>query len=326
MLALSEREVRGLLDIEELIGVLEQAHIQFSTGRAVMPVRLVVPLPQIKGRLTSMPAYLSESNALGMKVVTYFPENPKQGLPIILATVALFSAETGKLLVLMDGSYITAIRTACVSAIATKALANPDTPVLGMLGAGTQARTHIRTLCKVRRIARIKVYDQLSKSAELLKKDLEPEVGIEIEPVGTAAEVVRVADLLVTVTTAKDPILSADWLKPGVHINAIGSHRPDAREIDAATIKRAKVVVDSREAIKSECGDILLAIREGAITEDHIHGEIGEVLAGLKPARASTEEITLYKAVGIALQDVATAHLVYRKALEQKVGTVVEID
>ncbi len=326
MLALSEKEVRGLLDIEELIDVLEQAHIQFSTGKAVMPVRLVVPLPQIKGRLTSMPAYLSEGNALGMKVVTYFQDNPGQGLAAILATIALYSTETGKLLVLMDGSYITAIRTACASAVATKALANPETPVLGILGAGTQARAHIRALCKVRKIARVKVYSQSGKSAELLKKELESEVGIEIEPVGTAIEAVRAADLLATVTTAKDPILSADWLKPGVHINAVGSHRPDIREIDGATIKRAKLVVDSRAAIKSECGDILLAIREGAIAEDHVTAEIGEVLAGSIPGRTGTEEMTLYKSVGIALQDVATAQLVYRKALDQKVGTIVEVN
>ena len=166
----------------------------------------------------------------------------------------------------------------------------------------------------------------MGKSAELLKKELESEVGIEIEPVSTAIEVVRVANLLATVTTAKDPILSADWLKPGVHINAVGSHRPDIREIDGATIKRAKLVVDSREAIKSECGDILLAIREGAIAEDHVTAEIGEVLAGSKPGRVSTEEITLYKSVGIALQDVATAQLVYRKALDHKVGTIVEVN
>ncbi len=326
MLVLSEREVQRLLNIEELIDTLEQAHIQFSTGKAVMPVRLVVPLPQIKGRLTSMPAYLSEGNALGMKVVTYFQENPKQGLPAILATIALYSTETGKLMVLMDGSYITAIRTACASAVATKALANPQTPILGVLGAGTQARAHIRALCKVRQIARVKLYSPSGNSAELLKKELGPEVGIEIEPVGTAIEAVQGADLLATVTTAKEPILSADWLKPGVHINAVGSHRPDVREIDAATIKRAKVVVDSREAIMSECGDILLAIRDGALTRDHIDLEIGEVLAGSKPGRASTEEITLYKSVGIALQDVATAQLVYRKALAQKVGTEVEVN
>lgn len=326
MLALSEKEVRGLLDIEELIDVLEQAHIQFSTGRAVMPVRLVVPLPQIKGRLTSMPAFLSEGNALGMKVVTYFQDNPGQGLPAILATIALYSTETGKLLVLMDGSYITASRTACASAVATKALANPETPVLGVLGAGTQARAHIRVLCKVRKITRVKVYSQSGKSAELLKKELESEVGIEIEPVSTAIEAVRAADLLATVTTAKEPILSADWLKPGVHINAVGSHRPDFREIDGATIKRAKLVVDSLEAVKSECGDFLLAIREGAIAEDHVTAEIGEVLAGSKPGRTGTEEMTLYKSVGIALQDVATAQLVYRKALDHKVGTIVEVN
>ena len=325
MLVLSEREVQSLIDIEELIRALEQAHIQFATGKAVMPVRQVVPLAEIKGRITSMPAYLSEDKALGMKVVTYFQENPKQGLPAILAAISLYSTETGKIVAIMDGGYITAIRTACVSAVATKILANPQTPILGILGAGVQAKAHIRALCKVRRISKIKVYSPSGKSAQKVKEELEMEVGVKIEAVGNAEEAVREADLLVTVTTAKEPILKADWLKSGVHINAVGSHRPDLREIDGATLKRSKVFVDSREAIMAECGDILLAIKEGAIKENHISAEIGEVLAGKKPGRAGANEITLYKSVGIAIQDVATAQLVFQKAIERKVGVEVEI-
>ncbi len=325
MLVLSEKDVQRLLDIEELIQALAQAHVQFSTGKAVMPVRLVVPLSEIKGRITSMPAYLSEDKALGMKVVTYFQENPKQGLPAILATITLYSPDTGKLMAIMEGSYITAIRTACVSAVATKALANPETPVMGILGAGVQARAHILALSKVKRISKIKVHSPSGKSAQRLKEELEPQVGVEIEAVRSAAETVQEADLVVTVTTAKEPILRADWLKSGIHINAVGSHRPDLREIDAATVKRAKVVVDSREAIMAECGDVLLAIKEGAIREDHVHAEIGEVLAGKRPGRTDTKEITLYKSVGIAIQDVAAAQLVYKKALQQRAGVRVEI-
>jgi ornithine cyclodeaminase/alanine dehydrogenase-like protein (mu-crystallin family) len=225
----------------------------------------------------------------------------------------------------MDGSYITAIRTACASAVATKILANPETPVMGILGAGVQARAHIRALCKVKPITKIKVYSPSGRSAPRLKEDLEAEVGVQIETVDTPEKVVREVDLLVTVTTAKEPILRAEWLKPGVHINAVGSHRPDLREIDAATLERAKVVVDSREAIMAECGDILLAIKEGAITENHIHAEIGEILAGAMVARTSAEEITLYKSVGIAIQDLAAAQLVYQRALDQKAGVIVEM-
>jgi ornithine cyclodeaminase len=275
MLILSEKEVQSLAEVPELIAVLERAHIQYSVGKAVMPVRLVVPLPQIEGRITSMPGYLNEDKALGMKVVTFFPNNLKQNLPQILATVMLFSADTGKMIAAMDGNYITAIRTACVSAMATRALANPEGGVLGVLGAGVQARAHIRALTQIREISEIRVYDI--------------------------------------------------WLKPGMHINAVGSHRPDLREIDGATLAAAKIVVDSREAIMAECGDILLAIQEKAITANCVHAEIGEVLAGKKPGRTSADEITLYKAVGIAIQDVATAHLVYRKALERNVGTNIEV-
>jgi len=325
MLLLSEKQVHSLIEIDELIAALTQAHIQYSTGKAVMPVRLVVPLPEIQGRITSMPGYLNQDKALGMKVVTYFQNNPQHNLPAILATIMLFSAETGKMIAVMDGAYITAIRTACASAMATNALANPQTLALGILGAGVQARAHIRALARVRRINQIKIYSPSGASAAGLKREMENEVGVAIEVAKSTEEVVRASDLLVTVTTAKEPIVEPEWLKPGVHINAVGSHRPDLREIDGATLARAKVVVDSRNAIMAECGDILLALKEKSVGDDVIYGEIGEVLAGAKPGRSSVNEITLYKSVGIAIQDVATANLVYRKALERNVGSQVEI-
>jgi len=325
MLLLSEKQVQSLIDLDELIAALEQAHIQYSTGKAVMPVRLVVPLPQIQGRITSMPGFLNEDKALGMKVVTYFQENPKRGLPAILATIMLCSAETGKMIAAMDGSYITAIRTACASAVATKALANRETAVLGILGAGVQARAHIQALSHVRRFTKIKIYSPSGSSAASIKNDLQSEIGIAIEVAASAEDAVTHSDIVVTVTTAKEPIVNQEWLKPGAHINAVGSHRPDQREIDGATLARAKIVVDSRDAIMAECGDILLAIKEKNISPDAIHAEIGEVLAGTKSGRIDADEITLYKSVGIAIQDVATANLVYRKALERGVGTNAEI-
>lgn len=325
MLVLSEQQVQSLIDIDELIDALAQAHVQYSTGKTVMPVRLVVPLPQIQGRITSMPGFLTEDKALGMKVVTYFQDNPKNNLPAILATIMLFSAETGKIIATMDGSYITAIRTACASAMATKALANPQNGVLGILGAGVQARTHIQALIRVRKIEKIKLYSPSGASAAAVKKEMESQVKCAIDVANSAEEAVRGADLVVTATTAKEPILRSAWLKPGVHINAVGSHRPDLREIDGATLARAKIIVDSRDAIMAECGDILLALKEKSIAENAIHAEIGEVLAKVKPGRTDQDEITLYKSVGIAIQDVAAANLVYRKALDKGVGTTVEL-
>jgi alanine dehydrogenase len=325
MLVLSEKQVESLIEIEELIAALERAHIQYSIGKAVMPVRLVVPLPQIDGRITSMPGFLEADRALGMKVVTYFQHNPQRNLPAILATVLLFSSETGAPIAVMDGNYITAIRTACASALATKVLANAETPVLAILGAGVQARAHIRALSGVRKISRIKIYSPSGASAASIKKDLEPACGIPIETAASAEEAVRGADLLVTCSTAKEPILRHEWVKPGAHVNAVGSHRPDYRELDGATVAHARLVVDSRQAIMAECGDVLLAIKENAITEAHIHAEIGEILAARKPARSAPDEITVYKSVGIAIQDVAAANLAYRKALERKVGINVEM-
>src|SRR5918992_5411834 len=177
MLLLSESQVQALIDIDELIATLEQAHIQYSSSKAVMPVRLVVPLPQIQGRITTMPGFLNEDKTLGMKVVTYFQDNPQRGLPAILATIMLFSAENGKMTAAMDGSYITAIRTACASAMATKVLANPSTPVLGILGAGVQARAHIQALSRVRKLKKIKIYSPSGTAAASIKKDMEPAVG-----------------------------------------------------------------------------------------------------------------------------------------------------
>lgn len=325
MLILTETQVQALIDVDELITALERAHIQYSTGKTVMPVRLVVPLPQIDGRITAMPGFLNEDRALGMKVVTYFQNNPKQNLPSILATIMLFSTETGKMIAVMDGGYITAIRTACASAMATKVLSNPTASVLGVLGAGVQARTHIRALCRVRKLQTIKIYSPSGSSATKVKQELETETGITIAVSKSVEETVRGCDLIVTATTAKEPIVSARWLQPGAHINAIGSHRPDARELDGATLACSKVFVDSREAILAECGDVLLALEEKSVMPDHVQTEIGEVLAGTKPGRSKPDEVTLYKSVGIAIQDVATADLVFHKALEQNLGTNVAL-
>jgi alanine dehydrogenase len=325
MLILTEAQVQDLVDVDELIAALERAHIQYSTAQAVMPVRLVVPLPQVDGRITAMPGFLNEDKALGMKVVTYFQNNSKQNLPSILATIMLFSAETGKMIAVMDGGYITAIRTACASAMATKLLSNPTASVLGVLGAGVQARAHLRALCRVRQLQSIKIYSPSATSATKVKQELESEVGIGIEVLESAEETVRGCDVIVTASTAKEPIVSAGWLAPGAHINAVGSHRPDARELDGATLARSKVFVDSREAIMAECGDVLMALADKSIAPDHVQTEIGEVLAGTKPGRSKTDEVTLYKSVGIAVQDVATADLVYRKALEKNIGTNVAL-
>jgi ornithine cyclodeaminase/alanine dehydrogenase len=325
MLVISEQQVRGLVDIDELIEALEKAHLQYSTGRAVMPVRLVVPLPAIQGRITSMPGFLTDDKALGMKVVTYFQQNPTRDFPAILATIMLFSAATGKIIAIMDGSYVTAIRTACASAMATKILANLESKVVGILGAGVQARAHIEALTRVRNIGVFKIYSPSGVSAAKLKEEMSGRINSAIEVVSSAEQAVRDADLVVTVTTAKEPIIKADWLKPGTHVNAVGSHRPDLRELDGATLARAKVIVDSREAIMAECGDILLAIDERSIAPSAVHAEIAEVLAGTKPGRTDESEITLYKSVGIAIQDVAAAHLIYNKALKQRVGTTVLI-
>jgi alanine dehydrogenase len=290
---LDEGAVRDLLRMEDLIPVMARALADLSSGKVVQPMRVMVPIADHGGFLGLMPAY---GGALGAKLVTFYPGN--QGVPTHHAVIVLFRPETGEPLVTMDGRLITEMRTAAVSAVATKCLARPEASVLGILGAGVQARSHLEALRLVRTFREIRVWSPRNARAFATQ--------FGILAAASAAEAVRGADVVVVATTSQTPVLLGEWLSAGTHINAVGAPRPTWRELDDAVLRAARIYVESREAATRESGDVIAA--------GQVYAEIGEVVTGAKRGRESAGEITLFKSVGVAIEDVATADLVYRKA------------
>jgi len=324
-LILSASQVKDLLDMREAIDAMERAFAQFSTGQAVMPVRATTQVPTHSGIMLSMPAYLATTDALGSKIVTVYKNNPQRGLPTIMAVVVLNDPQTGRVLAVMDGAYLTSVRTAAASGAATRHLATSGPKTLAILGAGVQGESHLWAMREVAQVTRARIYDTVRLKAEAFKTRLEPRFAIPIEVAGSAEAAVADADLVVLTTTSPTPIVQWEWFKPGCHINAVGSHSPASRELDSATVAHARVVVDSRDANLTECGDILIPLGEGLITREQVSDEIGEVIVSAKPGRTSPQQVTLYKSVGIAIEDVAAADLVYRKALAVGAGATVEL-
>ncbi|HET7435007.1 MAG TPA: ornithine cyclodeaminase family protein [Thermoanaerobaculia bacterium] len=306
LLILSEHDVETLLTMEECIGVMEDALRALARGEVHNPLRQAIRAPGAPGLLGLMPAWWGgEAAYYGLKEVCVFPENPKRGLDSHLGTVILHSGESGEPLAVMNASAITAIRTAAVSALATKLLAREDAHVLAILGAGVQSKAHQRAIPLVRDIREVRIY---SRSGG-----------------GSAEECVRGADIIVTATNAREPVLQREWLKPGAHINAVGSSVATARELDGATVAAAALFVDRRESTVNESGDYLFALREGAISgPEHIRGELGEILLGSVSGRKSDDEITLFKSLGLAIEDLAAAAFLYAKAKARGAGQWVD--
>ena len=294
---MDESAVGRLLRMEEVIPAMERALSDFSSGPVVQPVRTMLPVAEHGGFLGLMPAYTG--SALGTKLVAFYPHNTE--VPTHHATILLFKPESGEPLATMDGRLITEVRTAAVSAVATEHLARFDASVLAIIGSGVQARSHLEALKLVREFRDVRVWSPRRAVA------FAEEHGVRAA--ASAEEAVRGADVVVTATTSPTPVLLGEWLSPGTHINAVGAPRPDWRELDDEVLRRAKVYVDSREAAMKESGDIIAA--------GEVFAEIGEVAAGTKLGRQSEEEVTLFKSLGLAVEDVATAELVYRKALSE---------
>lgn len=293
---LEESAVGRLLHMEEVISAMEKALADFSSGTVVQPVRTMLPVAEHQGFLGLMPAYTG--SALGAKLVAFYPRNTS--VPTHHATILLFEPETGEPLVTMDGRLITEVRTAAVSAVATDHLARATASVLAIIGSGVQARSHLEALRLVREFREVRVWSPRRAAA------FAEEHGVDAA--ASAEEAVRGADVVVTATTSPTPVLSGEWLSPGAHINAVGAPRPDWRELDDEVLRRANVYVDSREAAMKESGDVIAA--------KEVVAEIGEVISGAEQGRRSLEEVTLFKSLGLAVEDVATAELVYRNALD----------
>jgi len=325
ILILTHEEVEQLLPMDECIHIMREALAALARGQVHQPLRTALRPPDSSGLLGLMPAYRSGEHALyGLKAVCVFPGNAARGKDAHQGGVLLFSAETGELLAVLNASAVTAIRTAAVSAVATDLLARQDAADLAIVGTGVQARSHLAALAAVRPIKRVRVASRNFEHARTFADEMGFHVLAPIDPVENAKQAVEGAHVVVTATTAAEPILKREWIAPGVHINAVGSSIAAAREIDTATMAAANLFVDRRESTLNESGDYLFAAREGAIGPDHIKAEIGELLIGEKEGRTSDDEITLFKSLGLAIEDLAAAEYAYRQAQQSGVGTWVE--
>ena len=311
--------------MSDCIEAMAGAFIALARGEAILPLRPILWLPEHVGALGMMPAYLSNLGMLGLKVVSVFPGNDGTQYHSHQGTVTLFEAEHGQLLAIIEASEVTAIRTGAVSGLATRVLAREDAGDLAILGSGVEARTHLEAMLRVRKIRRVRVWSRTGDRARAFAARESRRHGIEIEPVEQAREAVVGADIICTTTAATTPIVHGAWLEAGTHINAIGSSVPFTRELDTAAVARSRLFVDRRESTLRDAGDFLLPKSEGAIGDDHIRGEIGEILLGQVPGRTSAAEITLFESVGLAIEDLAAAHLIYRRAMEKAAGLSLEL-
>jgi len=320
----NQAEVRQLLPMNECMAVMTEALKALASGNAILPLRPIMWLPEKVGALGMMPSYLGDLKARGLKVVTVFPGNHGTQYDSHQGAVMLFESEHGQLLALIDASEITAIRTAATTAVATQLLARPEAHDLAILGAGIQARTHLEAMLLARPLQRVRVWTRNPDHARQFAEREGHRRGLAIEPLPTAQAAVAGADLICTLTAAPQPVLLGEWIAPGAHVNAIGSSVAHTRELDTAAVVRSRLFVDRRESTINEAGDFIFPKKEGAIGDDHIQGEIGQVLLGQVPGRASADEITLFKSLGLAVEDLAAAQHIYAKALSTGRGTALE--
>ena len=322
---LDERDVRTLLNMPELIEAMESALIAFSARRTRQPLRTVLEIDTHRAFFGVMPAYLPTAPALGTKLVAVYPNNPDAGLPSHLATILLFDPHTGALLALLDGRYITEARTAAVSAVSSRLLALPDASSLGIIGTGAQARSHLEALTHVRAIREVRVWSRTVERREQFVTEMRAHTTARLVAVQSAEAAVRGAHIVVLATSSRTPVVERDWIDEGTHICAVGACRPDQREMPGALVARARLFVDSLEGALAESGDIVLGIREGRFEPGHIRGELGDLAAGHVAGRHDRRDVTLFKSLGMAVEDVAAASLAYGRAMERGLGRVVDV-
>jgi alanine dehydrogenase len=324
VLLLKREDVMSVLDMKSCMDVVEKAFGELAKGTADLPLRINIKPPD--GLSLYMPAYLQEMGALACKVVTAYKKNPERfGMPVIFGKVLLQNPETGDVDCIMDGGYLTAVRTGAGSGVATKYLAREDkNQIAGIFGAGVQARTQLWAVAVARDISKAYVYDISDETADTFVAEMSKKLDIPIVKADSADQILE-ADIICTATSSPTPLFDGLKVKEGTHINGIGSHTPNARELDTEIIKRSKLVGDSKEACFSEAGDIMIPLKEGAIDESHFYAELGEVVTDKKEGRVDDKEITIFKSNGLAIQDAATAKLVYEKAVEAGIGVELEI-
>jgi ornithine cyclodeaminase len=330
-LLISHREVARLLPMSECIDVMSTAFLALARGDVLLPLRQVVRLPNSPNLLALMPAFVAagrggrHAESLGAKVISVFPGNDVTPYESHMGVVLLFDTELGRLLAIMDASRITAIRTAAVSGVATRLLASARAGDLALLGAGVQAMTHLDAMRCVRELRRVRVWSRSEERRRAFGQRASARLGRKVEVCATAREAVEGADIICTVTSSREPVLEGAWISPGAHINAVGAALPTARELDSEAVRRSRLFVDRRDSALHEAGDFLLPREEGALGDEHLLGELGEVLAGAIPGRENEADITLFKSLGLAVEDLAAARHIYEKSIAMGTGIWVSL-
>jgi ornithine cyclodeaminase len=325
MQLLTRSDIERAMPMADAIPLVREAFRALSAGQAEAPPRTAVRLPEHDGVTLVMPGYVGPSDALAVKVVSVRNRNPARGLPRVNALVVLLDTATGEPAAVMNGRYLTALRTGAASGVATDCLARPDAAVLAIVGAGAQAREQIVAVAAVRPIRRVLVYARRPDGVRALLDEMGPRIapaGIELVAAASADDAVREADVVCAATTSLTPVFDGAVLRPGTHVNGVGSYRPEMRELDVTTLQRAdRLVVDQRSAALEEAGELVAAIAAGAIRADAIHAELGEIVAGTMPGREGADEITVFKSVGNAVQDAAVARAIWTRAGELGLGS-----
>jgi ornithine cyclodeaminase len=316
-LFINKKKIASLLPMNECIEVMEKMFRSLANGDCLQPLRSMMWLPEKVGLLGMMPGCAKSLGVIGIKVISVFHANRDAGLPSHQGVVILFDANHGQPLMIFDANEITAIRTAAVSAVATRLLSRENSELLAIIGSGEQAKRHIESILLVRKIKQINIWSRHEKHAVELLEKISKEYKIPIAIKKNARNAVENADIICTVTSSSQPLVNGEWVSPGTHINAVGSSTAAARELDTAAIKQSKLFADCYESLFNESGDFLIPKKEGAITDNHVRGEIGEVLSGTKRGRENTEEITIFKSLGIAVEDIFSAWHVYQKIIQR---------
>jgi ornithine cyclodeaminase len=305
----------------ELIDAMQSVLAEFSTGSTQQPLRTVLQIGDAKSFFGIMPAHVPTRDAMGTKLVTVYESNPARRLPSHLATIVLLDPATGALRAIVDGRYITEARTAAVSAVSTRLLARPDAGVLALIGSGVQARSHLAALSRVCALREVRVWSPSPDRRRAFVEEARTRSACPVVDASSARNAVDGADLVALVSSARQPVVHGSWVRAGTHICAVGACRPDQREMDTALVTKARVFVDSRTGAFAEAGDILIPIGEGAFGQDHVAGELGELAAGRATGRTSADEITIFKSLGMAVEDLAAAQLAYERAQARGIGT-----
>ena len=325
VLLINKQEVSDILSMEACIELMTGIFKTLADGQSIQPLRQAMWLPDKSGLLGMMPAYVNDTKVMGIKVVSVFPGNHSKGLSSHQGAVLLFEGETGQMYAIIDGDRVTGIRTAAASAVATRLLAREDTEELVILGSGEQALRHLEAMLLVRNIKRVKVWSRNHEHALKFVKLQSANYEVNIEAIEIVKDAVAHADIICTATSAKEPVLRSEWVRDGTHINAVGACTAGARELDSELVVRSKLFTDKRESLFNESGDYLFPMKEGLFGEEHLKGELGELLLGSKPARETVEDITLFKSLGLAVEDLAACHYIYEKATEKNTGTSVDL-